>query len=109
MNIRIAPVVILSLLIALCPAMTCRQGKAGAYQTLKAVQIATDAALQTYGTAVATNKVSLEKQAKVQAARTQYQEAFRLAVATARNDLAQSPPIDVQRLADQLILLISSL
>ena len=109
MNTRIAPVVLLSLIFALCPAMTCRQGKAGAYQTLKAVQIAVDGAMQTYGTAVVTGKVSLSKQAEIDGIHLKYRAAFRLAVEAARSDLSKLPPEAVTQWADELILIISTL
>ncbi len=109
MNTRIAPVVLLSLIFALCPAMTCRQGKAGAYQTLKAVQIAVDSAMKVYGEAVVTKKVTIQKQTEIDGIHFKYRAAFRLAVEAARNDLSKSPPDGVTQWADELILIISSL
>lgn len=106
---NLAPVVLLSLVFALCPAMTCRQGKAGAYQTLKGVQIAVDSAMKTYGVAVVTGKVTLAKQAEIDGIHLKYRAAFRLAVELARSDLSQAPPEAVTQWADELILIISTL
>jgi len=83
--------------------------QATAYKTLKSVQVAVDAALKVYGTATVTGRVTPEKQAEIEAKRSTYQVAFRLAVQAARNDLTVSPPADVQKLANELQLLISAL
>lgn len=83
--------------------------QAATYKTLKSVQIAVDAAMKVYGTAVVTGHVAIEKQTEIDAKHMQYRSAFRLAVSVARNNLSTAPPADLQRLADELQRLITSL
>ena len=83
--------------------------EAVSYKTLKSVQLTVDALMKTYGTAVVTGKVSPEKQLEIDMKHATYRGAFRLAVTAARNDLSTTPPTDLQQLANELQLLISSL
>ena len=79
------------------------------YKTLKSTQIAVDAAMQVYGTAVVTGKVNFEKQMRIDRAHNQYRNAFRTAVQAAKGNLNGEPPVSVKKLAEQLQLLISGL
>jgi len=88
---------------------TPQSAKAVTYKTLKSTQIAVDSAMKVYGTACAKGKVSLEKQARVDGAKAQFESAFATAVMAARGNLNGAPPVDVQMLAEQLQLLITNL
>lgn len=83
--------------------------QAVAHKTLKSIQISVDALMKTYGTAVVTGQVSPEKQDAIDFKHAQYRAAFRSAVTLARSDLSTAPPEDLQQLANELQLLISSL
>lgn len=83
--------------------------QSSSYKTLKSVQLAVDAAMKVYGTAVVTGRVSVEKQAEIDAKHGHYREAFRLTAQAARNDLNAIPSADLQRMADELQRIISSL
>lgn len=80
--------------------------QATSYRTLKSVQIAVDAAMKVYGTAVVTGKISVEKQAEIDAKHATFRNMFRVSAQAARNDLAAIPPADLQKLANELQLLI---
>jgi len=80
-----------------------------AFQTLKTTQIAVDKAMKVYGTACATGRVSVAKQAQIDDIHARYRAAFRLAVTATRNDPAALTPEAVASLADELQTLITSL
>lgn len=106
---------VLSLAIALAPATftgcqsTPESAQATAYRTLKSTQIAVDSAMKIYATKVVIGSVSVERQAKVDAAHAQYRAAFRTAVQAANGQLGGGAPENVKQLADQLQLLITNL
>lgn len=79
------------------------------YHTLADTQIAVDRALRVYGSMCAAGKVTPQDQAVVDNAHAQYRVAFRVAVATASVNYKSLTPDDVQRLANNVLKLISKL
>jgi hypothetical protein len=105
---NLAALVVLALIVAGCSA-TPETRQAAAYKTLKSVQIAVDAAMRVYGTACATGKVTIERQAEIDGKHIAYRESFRLAVQAARGDVTSPPPLDLQKIANDLQFLILTL
>lgn len=99
--------------VLLCLTVSCSSvpetRQATSYKTLKSVQIAVDTAMKVYGTAVVTGDVSVERQAEIDVKHASFRSMFRLAIQAARNDLGAIPPADLQKLANELQLLITNL
>ena len=79
------------------------------FTTLRDTQILVDRAMQLYAAGVVTGEVSTQKQAQIDKAHAQYRSAFRLAVTAARNDLTKLSNAELDALASEVIMLITSL
>lgn len=79
------------------------------YYTLKDTHVLVDNAMRVYAVAVVNGSVSAATETRVDAAHERYRAAFQFAAETARGGLNSLTPEQVQRLADELVLLISQL
>jgi len=79
------------------------------FYTFKDIQIIAHRAYDVFAEKVVRNDVSADNKAKVEAAYAKFQDAFRAAFKAAQNDMTKLTPIEVQKLADELMRLIYSL
>jgi len=79
------------------------------FYTFKDIQIVAHRAYDVFAEKVVRNDVSAENKAKVEAAYAKFQDAFRAAFKAAQSDMTKLTPVEVQKLADELMRLIYSL
>lgn len=83
--------------------------QAVAYLTLADTQKVVDKAMKFYGAQCAAGNISVENQARIDAAHDRYRTAFRGAVLLARTDYKQLTPDNVLFITNELLALIQKL
>ena len=79
------------------------------FYTFKDIQIVAHRSMDVFAEKVVRKDISAENKAQVEAAYAKFQDSFRAAFKAAQSDMTKLTPIEVQKLADELMRLIYSL